>query len=126
MFAASAEMRGATSTIRPPVTSTSMPVRPSASVALRIRRSAIAEARSLGAEDTVTGIAQPRHDVAMLVELPIDRGGIYRDVRMRGLERGDPLRRRDEAHEADAARPRLLQPFHRGHRGVSRRQHRIE
>jgi hypothetical protein len=48
--------------------------------------------RSFGAEDAVAGIAEPRYDVAVVVQLPVDRGRVDRHVRVRGLERRDPLR----------------------------------
>ncbi len=41
---------------------------------------------SLGAEHAVTRIAQARDDVAVVVELPVDRGGVDRHVRVVGME----------------------------------------
>jgi glutamate synthase domain-containing protein 2 len=41
---------------------------------------------SLGAEHPVAGIPETRDDVAVVVELAVDRGGVDRDVRVMGME----------------------------------------
>ncbi|RZS46794.1 glutamate synthase domain-containing protein 2 [Sphaerotilus mobilis] len=41
---------------------------------------------SFGAKHAVAGIAQSRDDVAMVVELPVDRSGVDRHVRVVGME----------------------------------------
>ena len=46
----------------------------------------VASSPSLGAEHAVAGIAQAGDDVAMVVELPVDRGGVDRHVRVVGVE----------------------------------------
>src|SRR6185312_7883566 len=58
----------------------------------------------LRAEDPVAGVAQAGQDVAVRVELAIDRGRVDRHVRMRFVERRDALGTGDEAHHPD--RPR--------------------
>src|SRR5438067_7374683 len=99
-----------------------MPVWPSGNVALRMRRSAMywrqqqvprftrddicgnlssrASARdllfSLRPEYPVACIAQTRHDVAVLVQLPIDRAGVERHIGMRVSERANAFRTRNQ------------------------------
>src|SRR4029453_7670538 len=150
--AAFASMLRATLTIRPPATSTSMPLQPSASVALRMMRSDIflmfgvrklesdpsypvsrvrpnflaPHSNLLSAEYTVARVAQPRHDVAVIVQLPVDRRGGDRELRVRLLERPDALRTGDETDETDRARTRFLQTLDRGDRRMSGGEHRID
>src|SRR5688500_3506291 len=68
------------------------------------RRSAV------GAEDAVARVAQAGADVAVAVELAVERGGDDRDLGM-GLAQGrDTLRRGHEADHVDAPGARALQP----------------
>src|SRR2546425_12775670 len=118
---AAALMLRATLTMRPPATRTSIPDRPSGSVALRISRSAMRCARrsSFRPEDPVAGIAEPRPDVAVVVQLAIDRRRVDRHVGVRLLKRRDALRPRHEADEADRTRMRFLQSVHGRHRRMA-------
>src|SRR5690242_20820313 len=61
----------------------------------------------LRAEDPVAGVTQARQDIAVRVELAIDRGRVDRDVGMRFVERRDALGARDETDHPDRSRPRL-------------------
>src|SRR5215204_190039 len=65
-------------------------------------------------EDPVPGIAEPRQDIAMIVQLAIDRGRIDGDIGMRSLERADALGTGHETDEADRARLGFLQPLDGG------------
>ena len=49
----------------------------------------------LGPEQPVPRIAQPRHDVALLVQLLVQRPGVDRQVRVRLAEGRHPLGRGD-------------------------------
>src|SRR5260221_10176588 len=62
-----------------------------------------------GAKDPVSGVAQARQDVAVLVELAVEGGGVDRDVGVRRQHLLHAGRRRDDAEEADRARARLLE-----------------
>src|SRR4051794_34536148 len=94
--------------------------RPSA-VANRVRVSPTASARCLlRAIKAVTRIPQARDDVAAVVELAVDRGGVDHDVRMLSMEALDSLRRRDEADQVDRAGPRVLDRCDRCGGGVPR------
>ena len=73
------------------------------------RTNPIARTCLLGAEHPVAGVAQPRHDIAVVVEPLVDRGGPDRHVRMLALELRDALRRRQKADEADVAGAARLQ-----------------
>jgi hypothetical protein len=80
----------------------------------------------LGAEDAVACVAQAGQDIAVLVELAVDRRGVHRHVGMRIVERADALGARHQADEPDRARARLLQPVDGGDRRVAGREHRVE
>src|SRR5262252_5280292 len=117
--------RGPISTKRPSTDSRSMPLRPSGSVAFSISSADIAAA-SFGAEDAVAGVAEPRHDIAVVIELVVDRRGVNRHLGMMGVKVLDALWRCQQADEADRARPCLLQAIDGGHRRVAGGQHRVE
>src|SRR5579883_318266 len=85
-----------------------------------------ASGRSLRAEEAVAGIAEPGHDIGVVVEAVIDRRDIDGYRRMLSMDGGDAGRRRDEAHEFDALGAELLQPSDRRRGGVAGRQHRID
>src|ERR1043165_1377845 len=74
----------------------------------------------------VAGVTQARHDIAVIVELFVDRGGPHVHLRMMAVEFLDALRCREQAYDADVPGARLLQPIHRRDRRVGGRQHRIE
>src|SRR3546814_9493625 len=57
-----------------------------------------------GAEDAVAGVAQSRHDVALVVQLLVDRRREDGNVRVGAAQLGDAFRRRHQADEADLAR----------------------
>src|SRR5690606_29687217 len=78
------------------------------------------------AEDAVAGVAEARKDVALLVEALIDRGGIDRDVRMRGLERAQAFRSSDQEDAADPAGACALEHVDGGDQGAAGGQHRVE
>src|SRR4051794_20495103 len=108
--------------MRPCATSTSCPVRPSGSATLRTSRSDTLP----GSEDAITRVAEPRHDVAVLVERAVDGAGVHGHVGMRLVEVAEALGTRDQAHEADRARARFLEPLDRGDGGIAGGEHRIE
>ena len=55
----------------------------------------------LGAENTVTRVAQAGHDVAVAVELAVDGGGVNGDIGVRGLQRGHAFGAGQQADELD-------------------------
>src|SRR3546814_1154500 len=69
--------------------------------------------RLLRPEDAVAGVAQAGHDVALVVQLLVDRGGEDGDVGVGAAQLGDALRGGDQADEADLPRAVLLQPVER-------------
>src|SRR5688572_440551 len=77
-------------------------------------------------ELAVAGVAQAGHDVALLVELPVERGAVDVDVGMRVGDGLDALRRGDEVDEADPLRAPALEHLDRGRRGTARGKHRVE
>src|SRR2546422_3690382 len=79
-----------------------------------------------GPEQPVPGVAQPGEDVALGIELPIERGGVDGDVGVGGEHRPPPFRGGDETEKADTLRPRLLQGAHRVHRRAAGGEHGIE
>lgn len=66
------------------------------------------------AVDTVTSVTETRADIALLVELAIDRTGRDRHIRVVLVETLNPLRRRKQTGKADVAAPLLLEDVHRG------------
>ena len=79
----------------------------------------------MGAEDPVARIAQAGEDVAVLVELPIDRRRVDRNFGMRFAERADAFGTRDEADHAHRARPCFLEALYRGNGRIAGREHRV-
>src|SRR5262245_9791139 len=67
-----------------------------------------------GAVHAVAGIAETRHDIAVLVEAHINCRGIYGHVRVGLRERGQTLGGSQEAEEAHAARAMPRQPIDGG------------
>src|ERR687889_941729 len=65
---------------------------------------------AIGAEDAVARVPEARPDVAVGVQLAVERGGDDRDLVVRRAQRGDALRRRHQADERDAPRARALEP----------------
>ena len=63
----------------------------------------------LGTKDSVARIAQTGNDVAVIVELLIDRADVDIDVGMILLNLGNALGRADQAHEADVFAAAVLQ-----------------
>ena len=74
----------------------------------------------------VAGVAEARHDVAVVVEVLVDRGGPDRHVGMRAVQPRDALGRGEQADEADVLGAALLQPVDGGDGGVGGRQHRVD
>ncbi len=58
--------------------------------------------------------------------MAVDGRGVDRHVGVHAVERGEPLRAREQAHEADRARPGRAQPAHRRDGGVAGGEHRVE
>src|SRR5687768_18186702 len=85
-----------------------------------------ADRSAVGAEDAVARVAQPGADVAVAVELAVERGGDDRDLRM-GLAQGrDALRRGHEADHVDAPRARALEARDGLRRAAACGQHRVD
>src|SRR5688572_704596 len=86
-------------------------------------------ARVAGPELAIAGVAEPGHDVALLVEPAIERRAVDLDIRMRGLDRCDPFGRGDQVDELDADRldgaPALQNVDRRGGRAAGG-EHRVE
>src|SRR6185312_2604345 len=80
----------------------------------------------LGAEDLVTGVAEPGQDVALLVEPLVDRGRVDLDVGVRGLDALEALRRGDQDQALDARAAGGLQHVHGGDQGTGSGQHRVD
>src|SRR2546428_6149053 len=78
------------------------------------------------AEQAIAGIPEPRQDVAVVVELAVERGGEDGDVGV-GLEHAThALGRRDEAEEADTLGAGVLERAHGVRRRAAGREHGIE
>src|SRR6185312_10979320 len=72
------------------------------------RRYSPAGAGSTGAVEAVAGVAEAGHDVALLVQPAVDRGGHDPHVGMLGPDVLDAFGRRDEADERHRARAGVL------------------
>src|SRR2546427_4635329 len=78
------------------------------------------------AEQAIAGIPEPRQDVAVVVELAVERGGEDGDVGV-GLEHAaHALRRRHETQEADALGTGMLERADGIRRRAAGREHGIE
>src|SRR5437764_7814651 len=77
-------------------------------------------------EQPISRVAQSRHDVALLVERPVERRAIHHDVRMSVGEPSHSFRRGDEAEKANTRRAGALQGGHGGNSAAARREHWIE
>src|SRR2546430_11956148 len=77
-------------------------------------------------EQPVPRIAQSRQDVAVLVQLAVQRRGEDRDVGVVLQHAARAFGRRDEAEEADALRAGVLERAHGVHGRAARGEHRIE
>src|SRR5215831_13750866 len=62
-----------------------------------------------GAEQAISGVAEAGHDVALFVEVVVDRRGEHRHVGMHAVKRADALGAGQQAHELDRARTALLE-----------------
>src|SRR6266540_1779016 len=78
------------------------------------------------AEQPVSGVAQAREDVAVVVELPVEGGRVHGDVGVGGEHRLHTLRRGDEAEEAHARGPGFLQGLHGSDGRAPGREHRVQ
>ncbi|KAF1858516.1 hypothetical protein Lal_00015033 [Lupinus albus] len=83
--------------------------------------------RSFRTENAVARIAQPRHDVGVVVQLVVERRHVQLHARMRLVEHFHAFRRRDEGQEDDLVvrHAALLQHVDGVHGRVARRDHRI-
>jgi len=79
-----------------------------------------------GAELAVAGITEAGHDVALLVELPIQGRAVDLHVRMRLGDGPHTLRRGDQVDELDPHRTPSLQDLDRRGGGAAGREHRVE
>src|SRR5690606_38334424 len=70
-------------------------------------------------EDSVTRIAQPRNDVAVFIQVTVDRCRIDVHVRVILLDLGDALGRRHENQGAHIAAAGLLEQVDGGHHGTA-------
>ena len=84
-----------------------------------LRKSDISEC----AKDTVARIAEPRYDVAMLVEAVVHCRDVDRYVGVVCRDAADALRSGDEAHEDDAARALVLEHGECCRRTAARGEH---
>src|SRR5919106_5747260 len=71
--------------------------------------------RLLGSEEAVAGVAQARHDIAVLIEGGVDGRRVDGHVGMVPVEGGQSLGTRQQADELDRPRMPVLQPVDRGH-----------
>src|SRR5215217_4827696 len=74
----------------------------------------------------VAGIAETRHDIAVIIEPLVDRRGPDVHLRMMAVEFLDAFGRGEQARHADAFRTGFLEPVNRRYRRIRRRQHRVE
>jgi len=80
----------------------------------------------LGAEDLVTGVTEPRHDIPVLVESLVHGSGIDGDVGMRLVHGGDALGCGDQHQCTDLATARLLQHVDGGDHRAAGGQHGVD
>src|SRR5215470_7242179 len=125
---ASARRSRATDVMRPASHVIVMRSRPSGSTALVIARSTMVTPwrASLRSVQTIAGVTEAGHDVAVVVEMAVDGRGIHGHVGVVRVEILEAFRTRQETHELDRARSRLLEPVDRGHRGVAGGEHGID
>lgn len=88
---------------------------------------AFGDARLLGPEQPIPGVAQPRQDIGFLVQALVQRCGIDRDVGVIVAQHPQPFRRRHQGHEPDRVGGDAVaaQDSHRMGRGVPGGDHRI-
>ena len=77
-------------------------------------------------EDPIARVAESRQDVAMRIELAIERRGDDGHVGMCRVEASYALGGGDEAEEGEAGRARALERRRRVHRAPTRGEHRVE
>src|SRR5687768_1025175 len=82
--------------------------------------------RSAGPEEAVARVAEAGKDVALVVQLAVERGGEDGDVGVHLEHAGDALGRGHDAEEADAARAGLPERADRGDRRAAGGEHRVE
>src|SRR5690606_13920354 len=80
----------------------------------------------LRAEHAVPRVPQTRHDVALLVQVLVDRCGVEGYLGMDFVKVRDTFARRHQTHELDRLRPGLLNAVHGGYSRISGRQHRVD
>lgn|GEM_PF-4857766 len=83
-------------------------------------------AGSARAEQAITGVAKSWQDIAVLIELTVERGANDRYIRVCGVDSRYADRRRNDAEKTDALRPSALERINRGHSATAGREHRIE
>ena len=80
---------------------------PALALGLTLPRERPARAGPSGAEDAIARVAQPRPDVGVRVELPVDGRRPDGHVGVVALDRREALRRDHQAHQREPARARL-------------------
>lgn len=80
----------------------------------------------LGAEDLVTGIAEARHDIAVLVQALVDRGGVDLYIGVSLFHHVDAFWCRDQDHGANLFAARLLQQVDGGNHRAAGCQHGVD
>src|SRR5207237_3556819 len=70
--------------------------------------------RLLGAEHSVSGIAQAGNDIAVIIQPLVDSGGPDRDVRTLTLKSGNPFGGREQADEPDVSGTSRFEQADRG------------
>ena len=80
----------------------------------------------LNPEQPVAGIAQTRNDVALRIQLLVDRGREDWQLRRMLVDTGDAFRRRHQADQTDALPATFLQQLQRGHSAAPGGQHGID
>src|SRR6267143_5421826 len=79
-----------------------------------------------GTEQAIARVPEPRQDVAVVVELAVERGGEDGDVGVGFEHATHALGRRDEAEEADALGARMLERFYGVRRRAASGEHGVE
>ena len=90
-----------------------------------VERGSIRRAVLFRTEHAVPGVAQAGDDVAVLIELLVDRGGPDLDVGMGFGQPLDPFGRGEKADEPDILHPAPLEAVDGGDRRIGGRKHRI-